>query len=109
MTPETIVEEKVAEETVVEETPEEQPQPSTPSTPAEAPQDERKASVQIPLSVHWTSRARLSKSYLDAATEALRRGIPVKEAVGMIDGLNAVISTIHFHSFKWRTLLKRRR
>lgn len=82
--------EPVAEEKKPEEVKEE---PIKPPEPQEAPAVEQKASVLIPLSVLMDLAPRLAKSYLDTAEEALRRGVPVKDAVEMIDGMNAVVTT----------------
>lgn len=57
----------------------------------EAPAPERKASVQIPLSVLMEFPAKLTKSYMDSAAEALRQGVPLKDAIGLIGGMNAAV------------------
>jgi HK97 family phage prohead protease len=77
----------------------EQPQPTTPPVPA-APEPERTASVQIPLSVLMEMSGHLARTYTDAAVEALRRGVPIKEVDSIIDGLNGAVSqsiSTHIH------------
>lgn len=67
--------------------------PETPPIPAPAdPEPARTASVQIPLTVLAELPAKLARSYVDAAVAALRHGTPIKDAVGMIDGLNETVT-----------------
>lgn len=68
------------------------PPPPNPPAP-EAPEPARKASVQIPLSALTELPSKLARAYVEAAVEALRQGIPVKDAVGLIDGLNLTVTT----------------
>ena len=82
-------------ETKTEETPPEEveePEPETPE-PAEAPQDGRKASVQIPLNDLLNFPGELARSYVDAGVEALRRGVPMKGVHSLIDGMNSAVSS----------------
>lgn len=68
-------------------------EPTPPPTPApEAPEPERKASVQVPIDALVELPAKLARSYVGVAVEALRRGIPPEKAVGMIDGLNESVT-----------------
>lgn len=79
-----------AEETPAEQAPEE---PSTP-TPEEAPRDAqeapepgRKATVLIPLSALSSLRRSIKDTCVQAAVEASRQGMPVKELSGVIDAV----------------------
>lgn len=83
------VKEEVQPEAAVEE-----PEPAKPTvSEPEAPAPERKASVHIPISDLLSLQARLTSSYSEAAMEALSRGIPAKDVLGMIDGMNSAVST----------------
>jgi hypothetical protein len=76
-------------------------EPPSPTTPApEAPEPERKACVHIPLTVLAELPGRMARTYVDAAVEALRRGVPVKEVESIIDGLNGAVGqsiSTHIH------------
>jgi HK97 family phage prohead protease len=92
-----VAETPVVEAKPVEETPPapeqkivEEPTPPTPPAP-EAPEPERTASVQIPLSVLLELPGKIARAYAENAVEALRQGIPVKDALGMIDGMNHAV------------------
>ena len=89
---ETTPSEVVAEEPTVttETTPEEVP--TEPSEIQEAPEPERKAYVQIPLADLQEFPKRLAQSYVDAAIEGLKRGLPVSQLDGIIDGMNHAVS-----------------
>ena len=87
----TEVEAVTTEPIVVEE--KEAPTPEHVESPAAAPQPERTASVQIPLKVLAEFPSNLTRSYLDAAVAALQRGVPVKDACALIDGMNAAITS----------------
>lgn len=79
------------EEKLVEE---EKPEPQTPD-PVEAPQEARKASVQISVADIACIVERMSQAYVGSGVEALRRGIPPKDVDSLIDGVNnSVISSI---------------
>ena len=84
----------------IEETPVATPEEPTPPTPepVEAPQEARKASVRIPHSVLLEFPEKLRKSYVDAAVEALQRGIPIKDACNLIDGMNNAVTSSIPHS-----------
>ncbi len=75
---------KAAEE-IKEEVQEEDTQPSTPVP--EAPEPERKASARIPLSRVLALPRSLNEVYKEAAAEALRQGMPVKDLDGYLDKL----------------------
>jgi HK97 family phage prohead protease len=77
-----------------EETPAAEAAPTESSTPPvpEAPEPERKASVQIPFDVLADFPAKLEKSFTDVGVEALRRGIPLKDAMKLIDGMQSAVS-----------------
>lgn len=91
---ETPVEQPEQEEKPVE-TPVE-PTPPTPQVEAD-PQPERTASVQIPLSVLAEFPSNLTKALTEAGIEALCRGIPKKDAVKLIDGVNSAVSNSISH------------
>lgn len=91
--PEPKQEEVKVEEPKVEtplETKEEPPPPPAPAP--EAPKPERKASVQVSLDVFLALPGRLTKAYVDSAVEALRQGLPIKDAVELIDGMAVATS-----------------
>lgn len=70
----------------------EEPTPPPAPTP-EAPEPERKASVQISLSALTELPSKWARAYVETAVEALRQGMPIKDAVGLIDGLNETVTT----------------
>lgn len=78
-------EEQVVTETA-ETTVEEKPSEPTPPAP-EAPEPARKASVQISLDTLAELPLKMTRAHVEAGVEALRQGIPVKDALALIDGL----------------------
>ena len=88
-----VTEEPKAEEKPVEVPKEEPILPAKTEQAPEAPEPARKASVQFTLSALLDLPSKLTKSYTDAATEALRQGIPLREVAGFIDGMNSAVST----------------
>lgn len=96
--PVVVTEVETSPETVVPEpeTPAEPTEPTNP-TPAAAPQDERTAFVQIPASDLAEFASKLTRSLTDVGVEALRRGIPIKDACKLIDGTHGVVSTSISH------------
>ncbi len=88
-------EEKPAEEAVADETPQEvaPDKSSDPTPPAEAPPAAQKASVHIPFDLLANMPASMTRSFVEVGVEALRRGITVKDAMQLIDGMNDAVST----------------
>jgi HK97 family phage prohead protease len=92
-------EEKVTEQQTVEpEVKAEEPapaadKPTEPTAPAPAaPEPERAALVQIPLSVLTEMPAKLARTYVETAAAALRRGVPRKDVAKLIDGANDTVT-----------------
>jgi len=75
------------------ETPLDVPAPEPVPVVVEAPQPERKASVQIPVAELLAFPERMTKALADAGVEALRRGVPIKETKALIDGMQSSVST----------------
>ncbi len=89
--PEEIIPAPVAEDIKTETPAEAAPtEPIIPTPSAEAPQAERKAFVQVPFSL-LSDLPSLTRAYTEAGVEALRRGLPVKDALSLIDGMNNVV------------------
>ena len=68
-----------------EKTKEESPPQPTPPAPA-APETERTASVQIPLSLLAELPQQMTRANVEKAVEALRQGTPMKDALELIGG-----------------------
>jgi HK97 family phage prohead protease len=84
---------EVPAETPAPEAPTEAPQPTPPTPVPEAPEPARTASVQIPIEVLLALSGKLGRAYADAAAEALRQGVPLKDAGDIIDGLNRTVTS----------------
>ena len=82
-----VVEEVPEAEVTTEGEKEEEEEPNKPTDQQleEAPQEEQKASVQIPLEDVMRLPRSLTKAYIDAAVEASQRGVPLSELGNFID------------------------